>query len=509
MPFLPKGFARPLAALLLGAAALAAQAQTLRIGLAEDPDALDPTLARTFVGRIVFGALCDKLIDITPDLKLTPQLATEWSWSADAKTLTMKLRPNVVFHDGEKFDAAAAKFSLERHLTMPASQRRGEISAIASVDMVDDLTIRINLSAPFAPLIAQLTDRAGMMVSPKAAQAMSAADFGAHPVCSGPFSFVERVPQERVVVKKFDKYYDAANIHFDQITYITMPDSVVRFSNVQSGQLDIANGILATDIKRGEADPRIKMYSTPGLGFDFLHINMGSAPRNTGPISTNAKLREALELSIDRKALVQAVSGGVYLVGNQPVPPTSKFYLKDMPVPGRDIEKAKQLVKEAGFDRVPITLLILNTTMNVQGAQVIQAMAREAGFDIKIDSRETGTAEDRYFSGDFEMFWGSWSGRVDPDGNIANWLMCEGGANLSTAKYCNKEVDGFLATAKSAASFDDRYKAYDEAAHIYMQERPIIVMFHQTWVFAASAKLQGFTPYVDSMIRPAGLTLAQ
>jgi peptide/nickel transport system substrate-binding protein len=77
--------------------------------------------------------------------------------------------------------------------------------------------------------------------------------------------------------------------------------------------------------------------------------------------------------------------------------------------------------------RVPITLLILNTTMNVQGAQVIQAMAREAGFDIKIDSRETGTAEDRYFNGDFEMFWGSWSGRVDPDGNIANWLMCQGG----------------------------------------------------------------------------------
>lgn len=468
------------AALALFSVANPSAAQTLRVGLDEDPTVLDPAQSGNLGEREVFAALCDKLVDIDPKGNIVPKLATSWTLAPDAKSITLSLRKGVVFHDGEPFNAAAVKFNIDRAKSLEQSRRKSELGPVDSVDVVDDYTVRFNLKQPYAPLLAQLSDRSGMMVSPKAAQAMSAADFGAHPVCSGPFSFVERVPQERVVVKKFDKYYDAANIHFDQITYITMPDSVVRFSNVQSGQLDIANGILATDIKRGEADPRIKMYSTPGLGFDFLHINMGSAPRNTGPISTNAKLREALELSIDRKALVQAVSGGVYLVGNQPVPPTSKFYLKDMPVPGRDIEKAKRLVKEAGFDRVPITLLILNTTMNVQGAQVIQAMAREAGFDIKIDSRETGTAEDRYFSGDFEMFWGSWSGRVDPDGNIANWLMCEGGANLSTAKYCNKEVDGFLATAKSAASFDDRYKAYDEAAHIYMQERPIIVMFHQT-----------------------------
>src|SRR5262249_52344674 len=108
-------------------------------------------------------------------------------------------------------------------------------------------------------------------------------------------------------------------------------------------------------------------------------------------------------------------------------------------------------------------LLILNTTMNVQGAQVIQAMARDAGFDIKIDSRETGTAEDRYFNGDFEMFWGSWSGRVDPDGNIANWLMCQGGANLSTAKYCNAEGEKYWGTEKPAAALEHRKKAYEEA----------------------------------------------
>ncbi|MCC7285790.1 MAG: ABC transporter substrate-binding protein, partial [Burkholderiaceae bacterium] len=174
-----------LSAALLSLAACAAQAQALRVGLAEDPDVLDPTLARTFVGRIVFAALCDKLIDIDEKLNMVPQLATSWQWSADSKALTMKIRPGVTFHDGEKLDAAAVKFNLERHKTMQGSNRRGELAPLASVDVVDPLTVRLNLSAPFSPLLAALADRAGMMVSPKAAQA-EGAHFGNKPVCSGP-----------------------------------------------------------------------------------------------------------------------------------------------------------------------------------------------------------------------------------------------------------------------------------------------------------------------------------
>ena len=189
---------RPLSAALAALTALtlcaatAAQAQTatapanlpnLRIGLAEDPDVLDPTLARTFVGRIVFAALCDKLVDVDEKLTIVPQLALAWDWSADNKALTMKLRPGVTFHDGEKLDAAAVKFNLERHKTMAGSNRRGELAPLATVDVVDALTVRLNLSAPFAPLMAALADRAGMMVSPKAAQA-AGDKFGTKPVCS-------------------------------------------------------------------------------------------------------------------------------------------------------------------------------------------------------------------------------------------------------------------------------------------------------------------------------------
>src|SRR6266851_4536955 len=166
-------FRRLTLALLLSLAATGgAAAQTnLRIGLAEDPDVLDPTLARTYVGRIVFASLCDKLFDIDAKLNIVPQLALSHETSADGKTVTIKLRPTVKFHDGEPLDAEAAKFSLERHLTLKGSFRKPDLGSVDKVEIVDPMTIRLVLKEPFSPLLAQLTDRAGMMVSPKAAEA--------------------------------------------------------------------------------------------------------------------------------------------------------------------------------------------------------------------------------------------------------------------------------------------------------------------------------------------------
>src|SRR5262249_51240082 len=199
----------------LGCGTAAAQSH-LRIGLAEDPDVLDPSLARTYVGRIVFASICDKLFDIDEKLNVVPQLALSHETSADGKTVTIKLRPGVKFHDGEALDAEAAKFSLERHLTMQGSFRKPEIAAIDHVEVVDPMTFRIILKTPYSPLIAQLTDRAGMMVAPKAAK--EAGDkFGLHPVCAGPYRFVERVQQDRIVVEKFPDYWNKDNVHIDRI----------------------------------------------------------------------------------------------------------------------------------------------------------------------------------------------------------------------------------------------------------------------------------------------------
>jgi len=245
-------------AALLAIAGPALAETTLRIGLAEDPDVLDPTLARTYVGRIVFAAVCDKLFDIDEKLNVVPQLALSHETAADGKAVTIKLRPGVKFHDGEPLDAEAAKYSLERHLTMTGSFRKPELAAVDRIEVVDPLTIRLALKTPFAPLIAQLTDRAGMMVSPRAAKA--AGDrFGLHPVCAGPYKFVERVQQDRIVFEKFADYWNKDNVHIDRLVYLPIVDSTVRLANLQSGGLDLIERLLATDIKDVRGDPRLKL----------------------------------------------------------------------------------------------------------------------------------------------------------------------------------------------------------------------------------------------------------
>src|SRR3981081_740712 len=217
------------AALLLSLDAGVHAQTTLRIGLAEDPDILDPTLGRTYVGRIVFAAVCDKLFDIDEKINIVPQLALSHETSADGKEVTIKLRPGVKFHDGEPFDAEAAKFSLDRHITMPTSFRKPELAQLDHVDVVDPLTIKLVLKTPFSPLIAQLTDRAGMMVSPKAAKA-AGAKFRLHPACAGPYKFVERVQQDRMVFERFADYWNKDNIFIDRVVYLPIVDATVRLA---------------------------------------------------------------------------------------------------------------------------------------------------------------------------------------------------------------------------------------------------------------------------------------
>src|SRR4051794_34430291 len=330
---------RKLIFVALATLAAVANAQTLRIGLAEDPDILDPTMARTFVGRIVFAGLCDKLFDLDEKLNIVPQLATGYEWSADNKALTIKLRSGVTFHDGEKLDAQAVKFNLERHKNMQGSNRRGELAPVSSVDAVDPATVRINLSAPFAPLLAALTDRAGMMVSPKAAQA-AGDKFGARPVCSGPFRFVERVAQDRIVLERFPNYWNKGTIHLDRIVYLPIVDSTVRLANLRSGQLDMIERMATSDVPTVKGDNRLQIARITEIGYQGITINIGKSDMaQKNPLGKDARVREAFELSLDRDGIVQVVTEGEGTPGNQWVAPSNPFYAKNVPVPKRDVNR--------------------------------------------------------------------------------------------------------------------------------------------------------------------------
>src|SRR5487761_2703018 len=185
--------------------------------------------------------MCDKLFDYDTKLDIVPQLATSYTYK-DPTHLILHLRSGVLFQDGEQFDAAAVKATLERDLTMPGSLRRGQINAITSINVIDPLTVELVLKQPDSPLLAQLAGRPGIMLAPKAI-ASAGRQFGLHPVCAGPFRFVSRGPQQKIVLEKFKRSWDAKAIHFDRLVYEPIVNSAVRVANLQSGALDLVEFI--------------------------------------------------------------------------------------------------------------------------------------------------------------------------------------------------------------------------------------------------------------------------
>jgi peptide/nickel transport system substrate-binding protein len=480
--------------------------QTLRVALREDADLLDPTLARTYVGRIVFAGLCDKLFDLNEKLEIVPQLATGYEW-ADSVTLVIHLRQGVTFHDGESLDAAAVKYTLERHLTLPGSFRRSEIASIDHVEIVDPATVKIVLKSPSSPLLFQLTDRAGMILPPKATEA-AGKDFSQAPVCSGPFKFVERVSQDRVVLDRYPGYWDAKNIHFDRVIYQPMPDSTVLLANLRSGTVDLAERVLPTDIAQVKADAKLRIVTSPALGYEGVTFNLGNGDRSKEPMGQNKLLRQAFDAAIDRRALVDVVFNGLYTPTAQAVSAASPFYIESVPPPPRDLAKATALIKQSGVATpIAVQMNVPNTPDRAQAAEVIQAMVKEAGFDVKLNLIEFASSLQTATRGEFEAYLIGWSGRADPDGNMFGFLTTGSGQN--DGHYSNAVVDKALTGARATVDPAARRDDYETALHQLREDLPIIYLFNPVNVVGLSAKLTGFRPVPDGMIRLQGLAMAK
>ncbi|MFT8242984.1 ABC transporter substrate-binding protein [Roseomonas sp. BN140053] len=491
---------RPFAALALLAglfAAGSAGAQTLRIGMRDDPDVLDPTLSRTYVGTVVMTALCDKLFDFDAQLNIVPVLATGYEWE-DGTHLLIRLRSGVQFHNGEPFDAAAVKYTLERHQNLQGSYRRSEIGAMERVEVVDPLAVRVVLKQPFSPFVAVLTDRAGMMVAPRAAEA-AGKDFGLRPVCTGPFRFTERVAQDHVTLERFADYWDKGRIHYDRVLYSIIPNSTVRLANLQSGTLDMTE-IAPLDAEAVQRDNRLALVATPSLGYGSLAINVGNNPRADTPLGRDPRVRRALELSIDRQALSQVVFAGLYEPTSQAIPADSPFRAPGAAVPARDVARARALLREAGVTpplRVPLT--VYNTPQGVQAGEVMQAMAAEAGFALEVQAAEFGTALAAVTRGDFAVTLNGWSGLLDPDSNI--WTILHTGGALNVAQYSNAAVDDLLDRARLTPDVAARRALYAQMWQQVNADAPLIYLWTPRNIVGTTRKVAGFTLRADGLLR--------
>ncbi len=489
---------------VLASAALVAPASAadLRIGLRADPDALDPATGGSVAGRVIFAALCDKLVDTTPDGKFQPQLATSWAWSADNLTLTLKLRDGVVFHDGQKMDAAAVKTNLERYRSDPNSRRKAELKPVSSIEVVDPLTVAIKLSQAYAPLVSVLADRAGMIMSP-AALAANSANVGAKPVCAGPFQFVERVSQDHITLKRFDQYWNKQAINVDNVIYRMIPDDTVRLLSLRSGDLDLIERLSPSDVATIKDDKGVKAIQGPSIAFDVISINVAHGDQANNPLGKNAKVRQAFELSLDRAAISQVVYEGLFPPTNQTEPQGAPFYDPTHALKGRDVAKAKALLAEAGVSNPSFTFSVANSPTLAQVGQMIQAMAGEAGFDVKVQTLESSTLAANSNDGKYQASMAIWSGRPDPDGNISPWVACDG--FLNWGKYCNPELDKLLSQARQITDDKERAKLYSQSLGLILNDMPFIPLYHYKSIWAARSNVEGFVPYSDGLIRLQGV----
>jgi peptide/nickel transport system substrate-binding protein len=490
-----------LAALL----ALPAAAQPLRVALEFDPTALDPATDGSYTNRVVTTLMCDSLIDLTPDLKFVPELATSWTWAPDKMSLTLKLREGVNFQDGTPFDAAAMAANLKRYKEAAYSIRKAEMAAISGTDVIDAHTLRVNLVRPFAPLIALLANRPGTPYSPKLLD-LPREEIAAHPVCAGPFAFKEAVAQDHITLDRFPGYWNASAIKMPGVIFRTITDSNVRKVNLVAGALDISQKIAPTDAGAIASNPKLRLEKRPSLGFVPIEFNVGNGKAADTPLGRDPRVRQAFSLAIDRAALNQVAFDGQYVPSNQMEAPGSTYFDPAFPVPARDIPAAKKLLAEAGVSRVAFTLLIATDPLDAQVAQIIQSMVAEAGFDMKISIQDAAAQVAATRRGDFDASMLLWSGRADPDGNMPIWLTCKGFTNWGG--YCNPKFDDLIQQGGAVDAIPDRQRFYRAATATYMADLPDVVVYHWSMLWGLSAKVQGFQGRPDGLWRPEGMVVA-
>lgn len=457
---------------------------------------MDPHQSVAAVDRQVFQNLYDKLVDINQELEIVPMLATSWTISNGGRTYTFKLRANVVFHDGTPFNAEAAKYNFERMLDRTfASPRRSEVLLIERLTVVDPLTIQIDLEKPFSPFLAVLSDRAGMMVSPTAARRLGR-DFSREPVGAGPYKFVEKRPQERVVLERFDRHWDRTAGNVDRITYRTITDEQALLANLKAGELDMINTAPPTDVPALKRDTSLKLLEREGLGYQGIWINTTAPPFN------NKSLRQAFNATIDRRTLVRVVFGETASPANGPFP-TGLLGSDAGPngrIPERNLDLARAKLREGGQPSgFAFTLKITPGRVQQQIAQVLQSMATDVGIRINIEIVEFGTVLSQLNQQRYDAVRLGWSGRPDPDGNLYAMAVTGGGLNYSG--YSNARVDTLLDAARILTISDHRKRAYGDIITILNDDLPLIYLYWGKEYKVASLKLAGFVHISDGMMR--------
>jgi peptide/nickel transport system substrate-binding protein len=497
-----KGWALMAAVIVLSLAALVAtsvpssaqtKGGTLRVALEADPSTLDPAHETIPSELAVFKAVFNTLVGFDRNLAIVPELAESWGWDTP-KTLTMKLRKGVKFHDNTDFDAAAVKFNIDR-LMDPATKSgtRAELSELDRVDVVDPLTVRFHLKYPSAAFLASMGQVGGIMLSPTAIKTMGL-EIARQPVGTGPFSFVEWLKDDHVTVQRFPGYWDAGKPYLDKIVFRPVVDTNVRTIGLKTGNYDFIDKVVPKDVAGLKTTKGVVYMETPGLNYIMIRINCGRPPFDSRVV------RQALANAVDREAIVKGLLFNSVQVAAGPISPASWAYSTTLKGYGYDAAKARALLRDAGHaGGIKFEMQVIPDPLYMQIGQAIKAQAAGAGMEINLVSMEVGKLMANSLNGNYQVMLSYRTGREDPDGSTFRDFYSTGAFNRM--KYSNPKMDDLLVMAREKSTPEERKAVYLDVQKLVLQDSPMVFIAGMPTGQAMTAKVKNFVHYPNMTLK--------
>lgn len=487
-----------------GTSGAPAKGGSLTVGIYTQFGTLDPATIFTIADREAAYTMLETLFDFDAQRNIKGLLVEKWD-QPDATTYVFHLRKGVKFHDGTDLDANAVKVNLDRILD-PATKSyyQSDLRAVKSVDVVDSGTVRVTLSQPFPALLAALSINglAGVMVSP-AALAKYGKDIGRHPVGTGPFQFVEWIPGDHITVKRFDGYWQQGFPYLDQVVFKEIPDDTSRLNAMRTGAIDVMSAVAPKDFKVISEQKGVTTVQVPGYRIEQIFFNVTKPPFN------KRELRQAVELAMDKDAILKNVYSSIGTVGQSvALEPASWAFdgtlKKNYP---RDANAARKKLADGGAPN-GFEFTIINSFPDLgTGMEILQANLKEIGVSMKIESVDTPTLVNRAFGGEYQATTWWWAIFPDPAVDLDTVFTPKGTNNFTG--YGSPQVSSVLESASRTADVTERKKLYAQVQSLIADDVPGIAMRYGPDIRSFAAKVKDLAPRPDATVLYTTVWLAR
>ena len=456
----------------------------ITIGVSSDVVSPDPHDQNDTNSNRVIRMMFDSLVYSDVDGTIKPALAESWETISDTE-YRFKLREGVKFHNGYDFTAEDVVFSLERQMNSP--KVKTFVSAIESVTADDEYTVTVKTKQPYAPLLYNLSLPQSSIVCSKHFDELTAAGrkYSEQPVGTGPMVFSSWLPNDNFTVTAFDEYW-GEKPKATRISVRVIPESSSRTIALETGEIDIVESVPAVDIPRVMENKGLKTVTQTSTSVTYASFNTRKAPLD------NVKVRQALSCAVDKQAIIDVICEGYAQQVNTIYPPAMPSYDESIDLYPYDIERAKQLLTEAGYpDGFTIEIATSGDERN-RIAQLLQSDFSKIGVNLEITLLEWGAYLDYIGGTDHQMYIVGWSSGMEPDGSTTPLFHSESvGPTGNRSWYQNEELDALIDEGKSTMNMDDRLGIYKEIQRIVMEDAVWIPLFARETVIAMNKNLEG------------------